>query len=217
MSRTDERTAKRIALSGIGPSGHHVLNSRWPGATGAFGLFGEVLLIGLLVFVVAVPVVTLPLALAAGTRHLRRYLLAEDSGLALFWRDVRAGLPGGLLVGLTALAAVGILALDLALASSGALPGGMIVGVAGWIGLAVVALGISVTARTWDPATGWKRAIRAARREMKADMVGMLYLLIACGFVVLVTWQLPPLLLPGLGVLVLAILAVPERRTADRR
>lgn len=217
MSRTDERAAKRTAQSGIGPSGHHVPNSRWPGATGAFGLFGEVLLIGLVVFVVAIPVVTLPLALAAGTRHLRRYLLAEDSGMALFWRDVRTGLPGGLLVGLCALAAVGILALDLALAFSGALPGGAIVGVVGWIGLAAVALGISVTARTWDPAEGWKRAITAARRELQADMVGALYLLIACGFVVLVTWQLPPLLLPGLGVLVLAILAVPERRAAGRR
>ena len=202
---------KREEQSGSGPA-RSAPQNRWPGAPGAFALFGEVLLIGLLVFVVSIPIVTLPLALAAGTRHLHRYLRAEDSGLALFWRDVRVGLPGGVIVGLCSLLAVGILTLDLVLASSGMLPGGVVVGVAGWIGIALVALGISSAARTWNPATGWKRAVGTGFREATGDPVGSLYLLIACGFVVLVTWQLPPLLIPGLGVLVLAVVAVPERR-----
>jgi hypothetical protein len=176
-----------------------------------------VLLIGILVFAVALPVITLPLALAAGTRHLKRYLLAEDSALSLFWRDVRAGLAGGLLVGAGMLLGVGVLALDLALASAGLLPGGEVVAVAGWAGLGVLALWLCAAARAWNPATGWRTAVIAGFLSLRTDLVGALYLLIACGFVVLVTWQLPPLLIPGLGLLVLAILATPERRVLSMR
>ena len=69
---------------------------RFPGVKGSFALFGEVLLTGLLVTVAGIAIITLPAALAAGIRHLRRYVNAEASHARLFWQDFVKALPGGL-------------------------------------------------------------------------------------------------------------------------
>ena len=83
--------AKRADASGSGPTLEERAPARFPGATGAFALFGEVLLTGAARHVAGIAVITLPAALAAGIRHLRRYLHAEASPARLFWRDVRDG------------------------------------------------------------------------------------------------------------------------------
>ena len=169
---------------------------------------------GVIVLLVAVPVITLPLALALGVRHLRRYLLAEAHGLSEVLADLRRGLLGSLVVGLVALVLSAALALDIVLGTDGVLPGGRVVVVAGWVGLALLGTVLVVAARVWSPEGGWRTALRAVPHEIGADPVGACYVVVAVGFVALLTWQLPPLLLPGLGLLVFASLAVPERLVA---
>ena len=133
---------------------------RFPGATGAFALFGEVLLTGLLITVGGILLVTLPAALAAGIRHLRRYLNAEASPQRQFWRDYLKALPGGLVIGVAGLLLVLVLILDIDLAGSGALPGGIAVAAVGWVGLAAVAVTLLAAAGAWTPGAGWRAALR---------------------------------------------------------
>lgn len=221
MSRASDHSARRIArraaLSGSGPTSDDAAAvARFPGARSAFGLLGEVLLIGILVSLVSLPVITLPAALAAGVRHLRRYLRAEDSALGWFWRDVRASLVGGIGVGAASVVLAAVLALDIDLASTGVLPGGPVVAVVGWAGLAALVLVLFTAAGRWMPQLGWLGALREALRAIRDDPVGAAYLLATGVFAVVVTWQLAPLVVPALGCVALAIVAAPERPRRGR-
>ncbi|WP_210479861.1 hypothetical protein [Naasia sp. SYSU D00948] len=211
MNRRELRAARRRDLDGSGPSRLETPAARFPGASGSFALLGEVLLTGMLIAVVALPVVTLPAGLAAGVRHLGRYLRAEDSRLSLFWRDVRAGILGGIGVGAATLVLVLILLADLLLASSGAIPGGPVIMAVGWLGLAAVAVALCLAAGAWRPRLGWAGAVRRVPRQLSRDPAGALYLAAAVGVTAVVTWQLVPLLVPALGCVALAIVAVPRR------
>jgi len=210
MSRREEKAARRADLSGAGPVREERPPARFPGATATFALFGEVLLVGLLVTVGGILLVTLPAALAAGIRHLRRYLHAEASPHRQFWRDYMTALPGGLVVGGGALVLVLLLLLDIDLANSG-LPGGGAIAIVGWVGLAVVAVILLVTAGAWTP-EGWRAAIGRAPGALAADLPGALYLAATAAFVCVVTWALVPLVIPALGCAALAVVAIPERR-----
>ena len=204
--RRELRAARRGDRDGSGPTLDERAPARFPGATAKFGLLGEVLMTGLLVTLVAVPVITLPVALAAGIRHLRRFVRAEGSPLSAFWSDVRRGLAGGALLGLAVLVLTGLFALDIDLAASGALPGGPVIAVVGWAGLVALAI-----AGAWTPETGWRGAIRAVPSLVRRDVPGALYLAATAAFVVIVTWALVPLVIPALGCAALAVVAVPER------
>ncbi|MEV8271697.1 hypothetical protein [Microbacterium sp. NPDC077184] len=210
-ARAEERAAKREALSGAGPTpeGHEV--ARNPGATARFALFGEVLLVGLLITVVSLPLVTLPAALTAGIRHLRRFASAEESHARTFFRDLRRALPGGLVVGLIAVVATLVLLLDIDLARSGFLPGGPVIEAVGWAGLAATALVVLTSATLWTPEAGWRATIRATPRALAADPAGAAYLLATVVFAVVVTWVLLPLVVAALGCTALAAMAVPVR------
>jgi hypothetical protein len=210
------RTVRRAAASGSGPTSEHEV-SRFPAAQAGFALFGEVLLVGVLIFVVALPLVTLPIALAAGIRHLRRFLAAEDSALTWFWRDVRGGLLGSVGIGAVVLVLTGILLLDIDLASSGYLPGGSIVSAIGYGGLAILMLGLFTAAAAWSPESTWRAAVRAVPGRIRADVPGAVYLIATAVFAAVVTWQLAPLIVPALGCIAFAIIAVPERPRGGRR
>ncbi len=210
-TRREERAAVRADRSGSGPAIEGRPQLRHPGAAGAFALLGEVLLIGLLIGVVSLGVVTLPIALAAGVRHLRRYVAADDSRLSLFWADVRAGLLPGAAVGLVALVVTLVLLLDIDLARSGFLPGGAVIEAVGWAGLATLAVALLTAAGSWSPELGWRGAVRAIPDAARGDVVGSLYLLATAAFVVIVTWALPPLFVAGIGCAALAIVAIPAR------
>ncbi|WP_395243965.1 hypothetical protein ACGGZK_17855 [Agromyces sp. MMS24-K17] len=215
MSR-GTRAARRADRSGSGPTVSDAPVARNPGAVSWFGLLGEVLLVGILVTLVSLPVVTLPAALAAGVRHLGRYVRAEGSSLEAFWRDVWKALPGGIGVGALALVAGLLLAFDLLLVTSGALPGGWLVGAVGVAVAAVLAVGLLLAAGAWRPRTGWLLAVRSVPRRITRDPAGALYLLATIGFAVAVTWQLVPLIVPALGCVCLAVFAVPERPARRR-
>ena len=78
-------------------------------------------------------------------------------------------------------------------------------------GLAVVVLR---TAAAWSPGARWSSLAREAARRGVADLRGSLLLVMALGVLVLVTWQLLPLLVPMTGCVVMAAVAV-ERRHAE--
>ncbi|MCC2031622.1 hypothetical protein [Microbacterium allomyrinae] len=212
MNRRELREARRADASGSGPTLDERAPSRFPGATGAFALFGEVLLTGLLVAAGGIAVVTLPAALAAGIRHLRRYLDADASHARLFWQDYRRALPGGLVVGAVSVVLALLLALDIDLANSGALPGGAAIAVVGWAGLVVGAVALLAAAGAWTPESGWRGAVRGISATLAADPVGTAYLAATAVFVGVATWMLVPLILPALGCAALAVVAIPARR-----
>lgn len=210
MPRID-RSARRAELSGVGPArvGHTL--GRWPGAHAKFALFGELLFVGLLVLVLAIPVVTAPLALAVGARHLRRFLSAEESSIGDVLTDLRRGILPSLAVGGLALVLAVVLVLDLALAHDGVIPGSVVFVALGW----AVAIGASTTlvvaASRWAPERGWRVALAEAAATWATDARGMVFAAVALGLVVLATWQLVPLIVPAIGCLALALLAIPER------
>lgn len=214
MDRRQLRAAKRADASGSGPTLEERAPARFPGATGAFALFGEVLLTGVLVAIAGIAVITLPAALAAGIRHLRRYLNAEASPVRFFWRDVRSALPGGLLVGLVAVVLTGILVLDIDLAGSGMLPGGVVIAVVGWIGLVLGAVVLLAAAGAWSPERGWRAALWSVWPSARSDVRGAAFLAATAVFVGVATWMLVPLIVPALGCAALAVVAIPERRRA---
>lgn len=212
MNRRELRAARRADASGSGPTLEEREAARFPGAKGAFALFGEVLLTGLLVTAAGILVVTLPAALAAGIRHLRRYVNAEQSHVRTFWQDWRAALPGGLVVGIAGVALTLLLLLDIDLANSGALPGGPLISIVGWLGLVAGAVGLLVAAGAWTPERGWRGAVRGIPSALAGDPVGALYLAAAAVLVGVMTWMLAPLIVAGLGCAAFAVVAVPARR-----
>ncbi|MGY4859410.1 hypothetical protein [Cryobacterium sp. AP23] len=207
--RRSEQAARRAAASGSGPA--QLAPARFPGAQNRFALLGEVLTVGILVTAASVPLITMPAALVAGTRHMRRFLLAEESTLAAAVADFRKALLGGVVVGIATLALTLVLLLDIDLAASGALPGGPLIGLVGWLGLAGLGLALFTAAGLWAPDAGWRRAITALPAVLRGDPAGAAYTIVTGVFAVVVTWQLAPLVVPALGCVVLAIVAVPER------
>lgn len=216
MNKREEKAARRAEVSGAGPVRGEHTPSRFPGVAGSFNLFGEVLLVGLLVTAGGVLLVTLPAALTAGIRHLRRYLNAEASHQRQFWHDYKKALVPGLAVGVAALVLTLLLVLDIDLARSGALPGGAVVEVIGWVGLAVVAVVLLAAAGAWTPESGWRAALRSVPTALASDVPGALYLVATAIFVCVVTWALPPLVIAGLGCAALAVIAIPARRRRHR-
>ena len=212
MDRKTLRAARRADASGSGPTLEERDPVRYPGAKGAFALFGEVLLTGLLVTVAGLLVVTLPAALAAGIRHLRRYAAAEQSHVRTFWQDWRRALPGGVVVGIVAVALAVLLLLDIDLANSGALPGGPLIAVIGWAGLLIAAVALLLAAGAWTPERGWRPAVRGIPSSIARDPIGAAYLAAAAVLVVVMTWMLAPLVVAGLGCAAFAVMAVPARR-----
>ncbi|MBW9109056.1 DUF624 domain-containing protein [Microbacterium ureisolvens] len=212
MDRRELRAARRADASGAGPTLEEREPARYPGAKGAFALFGEVLLTGLLVAAGGVLIVTLPAALAAGIRHLRRYVDAEQSHVRTYWQDWKQALPGGLVVGAAAVVLAFVLTLDIFLADSGALPGGGLVSIVGWAGLVGAGVALLLAAGTWTPERGWRAAVRSIPSSIATDPIAAVYVAAATVLVGVMTWMLAPLIIAGLGCAAFAVVALPARR-----
>lgn len=185
---------------------------RWPGARARFALFGEVLWIGALMALVCIPIVTWPAAFAAGSAHLRRFLHAEASPASAFFRDAFRTLPGALGLGAATTALAAVVGVDLALVAGGALPGGMPVAVVAAV-VGIVSLTVAVLAASlWSPGTRWRDLVRVAPRVAAADLSGSAYIVVALGLAAVITWQFLPLVVPAMGLLAFAVVALGERR-----
>ncbi|WP_447007406.1 hypothetical protein ACRAKI_13455 [Saccharothrix isguenensis] len=180
-----------------------------------FALFGECLTAGLLVLLVALPVVTLLPALAAGCAHIKAHVDGETTAVRAFFERVRAALPGSWPVSIGVLVGFAVLAVDVVFLRSRVAGGGFVavVCVVAGIGLAVVVLR---AAAAWSPGVRWADLVREAPRRAVADLGGSLLLVMSFGVLLIVTWQLPPLLLPMVGCVLMASVAV-DRRRAGRQ
>ncbi|RJT78438.1 hypothetical protein D6T63_13080 [Arthrobacter cheniae] len=190
---------------------HDGSSLRWPGATARFALFGEVLWVGVLCCVASLGIVTIPAAFAAGSAHLHRFLRAEDSPLRQFAADFTAALRTGWLAGLGVVLAVGLLLLDIIVANSRLLPGWQVILAAGVVLLAGVLAALAGTTARWPASRSWRAAGRRWLRDARKDPAGVLWLVAAVVLTLMVTWQLPPLVVPGVGCLVFAALATSVR------
>lgn len=166
----------------------------------------------------ALPLVTLPAALAAGAAHLRRWTGGEEAGLRFFVADLRAALRGGgWAVGFGYGAALALVAVDLVFVRALPVPGGRAVGA-----LAILAaLWLTVTllraATAWRTELRWRDLLGPAARRALRDPAGSL--LVVCGLAVIAAsaWFSPPLALPALGILVASTLAAEHRARPRHR
>ncbi|MGW0533281.1 hypothetical protein [Streptomyces sp. NPDC003032] len=182
------------------------------GASGRrFGVFAECLLTGVWIAVAALPLVTVPAAIAAGGAHLRRHLAHEAGGWREFVADLRVAARRGWLVGVAGWAALALLWADLAVVRSGVLPGGAFVGVVGVLVLFVLVVGGVRAAVGWRPGASWRALLAVAVRRTVRDPAGSLALVCGLAVVAVSGWFAAPLAAPAMGVLVAAGVAV-ERR-----
>lgn len=172
-----------------------------------YGVFAECLLAGVWIAVAALPLLTLPAALAAGAAHLRRHLDHEVSTWREFAADLRSATRRGWLVGLAGWAAAGLLWTDLAVVRAG-LPGGRFIGVVGVLAmLGLVVSGLRAAVR-WRPGSSWRVLLAEAARSTVHDPAGSLLLVCGIAVVAASAWFAVPLAAPALGILAASALAV---------
>lgn len=176
-----------------------------------FELFAECLTAGLLVVLTALPLVTLLPALAAGCAHIKAHVDGETTALRTFFTRFGEACHGSWPLSCGVTAGFAVLAVDAVVLRQG-IHGGQFVAVV----CAVVAVGLAVvvlrTAAAWSPGARWVSLAREAARRGVADIGGSLLLVMALGLLVLVTWQLLPLVVPMAGCVVMAVVAVERRR-----
>lgn len=193
-----------------------VVRERLLNGTSRFGFFSETLVTGLVLFVLCLPLVTILPALAAGTAHLRRHLEGRPDDLRGLWEDFLEALRTGWIVTPAAVAVLGLLGLNLAVATGGSLPGGQVVATLTFVvmlGVVVVALR---SAGRWPHLRTWREAVSQSGRLLVADPAGTALVLSAAGLCGVMVWMLLPLLFLVPGLVALALLAV-EHRPQSRR
>ncbi|MCC8246983.1 hypothetical protein [Saccharothrix luteola] len=177
-----------------------------------FSLFGECLMAGLLVLLAALPVVTLVPALAAGCAHIKAHVDGETTSVRSFFERVRSALPGGWVVSVGVVGGFAVLVVDVVFLRTRVAGGGVVAVVCGVaaVGLAVVVLR---AAALWSAGSRWSTVVREAGRRAASDFGGSLLLVMSLAVMLIVTWQLPPLLLPMVGCVLMAAVAVDRRQS----
>ena len=175
-----------------------------------FGVFAECLLTGVWIAVASAGVVTYPAAFAAGARHLRRRTGHVGGGWREFVADFRAAVRGGWVVGLAGWGAVAAVWVDVHAVRAG-LPGGPLVGaVVVFALLGLVVAGMRAAA-VWAPGDTWRALLAEAGRRTVLDPAGSFLLvgglvLVGCSALIVA-----PLAVPVLGAVAAAAVAVEER------
>lgn len=175
-----------------------------------FGLFAETLLTGVWIAVASLPLITYPAAFAAGARHLRRCIAHEDGGVREFAADFRAAVRGGWLAGLAGWAAALAVWVDVQAVRAG-LPGGPLIGAVGLFALIGLAVAGLRAAAAWRPGASWRALLARAGRRTVLDPAGSFLLVGGLVVVAGSAFFLVPLAVPVLGVVAAAAVAVEER------
>lgn len=175
-----------------------------------FGLFAECLLTGVWIAVASLPLVTYPAAFAAGARHLRRRIGHEAGGVREFMADFRSAVRGGWLAGLAGWAAAVAVWVDVQAVRAG-IPGGPLVGAVGLFALIGLAVAGLRAAAAWEPGATWRALIAAAGRRTVLDPAGSFLLVGGPAVVACSAWLVLPLAVPVLGAVTAAAVAVEER------
>ncbi|MFG2513736.1 hypothetical protein [Streptomyces sp. NPDC048584] len=175
-----------------------------------FSVFAECLLTGVWIAVACLGVVTYPAAFAAGARHLRRRTTHQGGGLREFAADFRTAGRGGWAVGLAGWAVAAAVWVDV-LAVRAGLPGGPLVGTVGVFALIGAVVALLRAAAAWTPGASWRPLLAEAGRRTVLDPAGSFLVVCGLGVVVLSAWFVPPLAVPVLGAVAAAAVAVEER------
>ncbi|MFE9451413.1 hypothetical protein [Streptomyces sp. NPDC006739] len=175
-----------------------------------FGLFAECLLTGVWIAVASLGVVTHLAAFAAGARHLRRRIAHEGGGRREFAADFRAALRGGWIAGLLGWVAAGLAWTDVQAVRAG-LPGGPLVGAAGLFALIGAAVAGMRAAAVWTPGDSWRALLAEAGRRTVLDPAGSFLLVGGAVLVGCSALLIAPLAVPVLGAVAAAAVAVEER------
>lgn len=183
--------------------------------TRPFALFAECILTGVWLTAAALPVVTLPAALAAASRHLAGFLDGTDSGLARFWRDLRtAWSEGAWKAGLAVLGAAAVAAADLFVLAQEGVPARAVMALLTMAVAAAAATVLLRAAASWGPGSSWKDLASGALADSRADLSGTGILMGGLVVLAVSTWALWILFVPMVGCLAGAALAVRRRRLA---
>ncbi|MFF3713757.1 hypothetical protein [Streptomyces phaeochromogenes] len=175
-----------------------------------FALFAECLLTGVWIAVASLPVVTYPAAFAAGSRHLRRRTAHLGGGWREFVADYRSALRGGWIAGLAGWAAALAVWVDVQAVRAG-IPGGPVVGAVGLFALIGLVVAGLRAAAVWEPGASWRELLGAAGRRTVLDPAGSFLLVGGVAVVACSAWFVLPLAVPALGAVAAAALAVEER------
>lgn len=175
-----------------------------------FAVFAECLLTGVWIAVACLGVVTYPAAFAAGARHLRRRTTHRGGGLREFVADFRTAVRGGWAVGLAGWAVAAAVRVDV-LAVRAGLPGGPLVGAVGVLALVAAAVALLRATAVWAPGTTWRALLADAGRRTVLDPAGSFLVVCGLAVVALSAGFVPPLAVPVLGAVTAAAVAVEER------
>jgi hypothetical protein len=179
-------------------------------AWGRFGIFAECLLTGVWIAVASLPVVTYPAAFAAGARHLRRRTTHQGGGWREFVADFRTAVCGGWVAGLAGWAAAAAVWVDVQAVRAG-IPGGPLVGAVGLFALIGLGVAGLRAAAVWEPGASWRALLAAAGRRTVLDPAGSFLLVGGLAVVACSAWFVAPLAIPVLGAVAAAALAVEAR------
>lgn len=181
---------------------------------GVFGVFGEMLVVGLVVSALALPLATLLPGLAAGSAHLGRAMSDRPSTMRDLAADVWLAIRGGWLYGLAVAALLTVLGWNVAVGLAGVIPGGTaIAAISAAMALAVVVVA-GRSAAMWRPGAHWPRLIREAAEATRSDPAGSMLIAVALGVCAVVTWMYAPLALIAPGMFCFAATVVERRRHA---
>ncbi|MDA1360198.1 DUF624 domain-containing protein [Glycomyces luteolus] len=174
----------------------------------------ECLLTGVWVVLAALPVVTVPAALAAGARHVAAYVDGESSGWGGFWADFRVAWRESWRAGLAVVGAGLLLGLNLLVLAQEGVPGrpGFALATFAVAGLAAAVL--LRAAAAWVPGVRWRSLSAGALEEARGDVSGTGVLLGGVAVLAVCAWALWLLVVPMSGCLVGAAVAVRRRRIA---
>ncbi|MFE2706378.1 hypothetical protein [Streptomyces mirabilis] len=175
-----------------------------------FGVFAECLLTGVWIAVASLPLVTYPAAFAAGARHLRRRTSHEAGGLWEFVADFRAAVRGGWIAGVAGWAAAAAVWVDVQAVRAG-IPGGPLVGAVGLFALIGLVVAGLRAAAVWEPGASWRALLAEAGRRTVLDPAGSFLLVGGLAVVVASALFVAPLAVPVLGAVAAAAVAVEAR------
>ncbi|CAL9626589.1 hypothetical protein [Streptomyces sp. enrichment culture] len=175
-----------------------------------YGIFAESLLTGVWIAVACLGVVTYPAAFAAGARHLRRRTGHQGGGWREFTADFRSALRAGWAVGAAGWVAAVVAWLDVRAVRAG-LPGGPLVGAVGLLALLGLAVAGLRAAAVWAPGERWRVLLADAGRRTVRDPAGSFLLVGGAVLTCCSALLIAPLAVPVLGVVAGAAVAVEER------
>lgn len=175
-----------------------------------FAVFAECLLTGVWIAVASLPLVTYPAAFAAGARHLRRRTSHEAGGLREFVADFRTAVRGGWIAGVAGWAAAAAVWVDVQAVRAG-IPGGPLVGAVGLFALIGLAVAGLRAAAVWEPDASWRVLLAEAGRRTVLDPAGSFLLVGGLAVVACSAFFVAPLAVPVLGAVAAAAVAVEAR------